>query len=151
MPADLQLTTTVEPRGPAAAIVLTDEQVAVLGGGKAFPVRVTVGPVTVAGRVARMGGENLVGLSRERRAALGVEAGDTVDVVIALDTGERTVAVPPDLAAALAEAGAREAFDRLAPSHRREHVRSVTEAKRPETRARRVTAVVTAVAGAASG
>ncbi len=145
MPAELRLTTTVQSRGPAAAIVLTDEQVAGLGGGKAFPVQVTVGTVTVEGRVTRMGGENLVGLSRERRAALGVEAGDTVEVVLALDTAERTVEVPPDLAGALSDAGVREAFDRLAPSHRKEHVRSVTEAKRPETRARRVAGVVAAL------
>ncbi len=145
MPAELRLTTTLESRGPAAAIVLTDEQVAALGGGRAFPVRITVGAVTVEGRVARMGGENLVGLSRERRAALGVEAGDTVEVFLALDTAERAVEVPPDLAGALSDAGLREAFDRLAPSHRKEHVRSVTEAKRPETRARRVAAVVDAL------
>ena len=145
MPAELRLTTTLESRGPAAAIVLTDEQVAALGSGKAFPVRITVGAVTVEGRVARMGGENLVGLSRERRAALGVETGDTVEVVLAPDTAERSVEVPPDLAGALADAGLREAFDRLAPSHRREHVRSVTDAKRPETRARRVAAVVGAL------
>jgi hypothetical protein len=145
VPAELTLTTTLQSRGPAAAIVLTDEQVAGLGGGKAFPVRVTVGTVTVEGRVARMGGENLVGLSRERRAALGVEAGDTVEVVLALDTAARTVEVPPDLAGALSDAGVREAFDRLAPSHRKEHVRSVTEAKRPETRARRVAGVVAAL------
>lgn len=108
-------------------------------------MRITVGAVTVEGRVARMGGENLVGLSRERRVALGVEAGDTVEVVLAQDTAERSVEVPPDLAGALADAGLREAFDRLAPSHRREHVRSVTDAKRPETRARRVAAVVGAL------
>ncbi|MGY1609467.1 MULTISPECIES: YdeI/OmpD-associated family protein [unclassified Geodermatophilus] len=147
MPSELRLTTTLEPRGPAAAIVLTDEQVAGLGAGRTFPVRLTIGPVTVEGRLARMGGENLVGLSRERRSALGVEAGDTVDVLITVDTAERTVEVPPDLAGALAAAGVRDAFDRLAPSHRKEHVRSVVEAKKPETRARRVTAVVTAVSG----
>jgi hypothetical protein len=147
MPSELRLTTTLYPRGPAAAVVLTDEQVAALGGGaRAFPVRVTVGAATVEARVARMGGENLVGLSRERRAALGVETGDTVEVVIAQDTAERTVEVPPDLAGALDAAGLRGAFDRLAPSHRKEHVRSVTDAKRPETRARRISAVVDALA-----
>jgi hypothetical protein len=122
--------------------------VAGLGGGaKAFPVRVTVGSATVEGRVARMGGENLVGLSRERRAALGVDTGDTVEVVLVHDAAERTVEVPDDLAAALADAGARDAFDRLAYTHRKEHVRSVTDARKPETRARRVTAVVDAVSG----
>ncbi|MGY1685757.1 YdeI/OmpD-associated family protein [Geodermatophilus sp. SYSU D00804] len=148
MTEELRLTTTLAPRGPAAAVVLTDEQVAGLGGGaKAFPVRVTVGTVTVEGRVARMGGENLIGLSKERRAALGVAIGDTVDVVVALDRGERTVEVPPDLAEALAAAGVREAFDRLSYTSRKEHARSVADAKRPETRARRVSAVVDAVSG----
>ncbi|WP_369258180.1 YdeI/OmpD-associated family protein [Geodermatophilus amargosae] len=148
MTTGLQLTTILEPRGPAAAIVLTDEQVAELGGGaKAFPVRVTIGPVTVEGRLARMGGENLVGLSRERRTALGVETGDTVEVLVAFDGGERTVEVPPDLAEALAAAGLRDAFDRLPPGRRKEHARSVTDAKKADTRARRVSAVVTALSG----
>jgi uncharacterized protein YdeI (YjbR/CyaY-like superfamily) len=53
--------------------------------------------------------------------------------------------VPDDLAEALAAAGAREAFDRLAPSRRKAHVVSVEGAKAPETRARRVAAVVDAV------
>ncbi len=148
MPSELQLTTTLERRGPAAAIVLTDDQVAELGGGgKAFPVRITIGSLTAEARLARMGGENLIGLSRERRTALGVDTGDTVDVVIAVDVAERTVEVPPDLAEALAAAGVRDAFDRLAYSHRKEHARSVAEARKPETRARRVTAVVDALSG----
>jgi hypothetical protein len=40
---------------------------------------------------------------------------------------------------ALNRAGGREGFDRLAPSHRKEHVRAISEAKQPETRARRIT------------
>ncbi len=36
----------------------------------------------------------------------------------------------------------RAAFDALAFSHRKEHVRAVVEAKRPETRARRIAAAV---------
>ncbi|HET8621428.1 MAG TPA: YdeI/OmpD-associated family protein [Acidimicrobiales bacterium] len=47
--------------------------------------------------------------------------------------------LPADLAAALAgDPAAAAAFDRLAPSHRREYVQWITEAKRAETRARRV-------------
>jgi uncharacterized protein YdeI (YjbR/CyaY-like superfamily) len=47
--------------------------------------------------------------------------------------------VPGDLAAQLAaNPVARETFDRLAPSHRREYVEWITEAKRDETRARRL-------------
>jgi hypothetical protein len=135
----LRLRATLEPRGPAAAIVLTDEQVAMLGAGKVFPVQVTVGAATVATRVARMGGENLVGLSRKLRAELGVETGDVVDVVLAADTAPREVVVPPALAAALtADPTAETAFEALAPSHRREFARWIDEARRDDTRKARV-------------
>ncbi len=49
--------------------------------------------------------------------------------------------VPPDLAATLAlkkNAKARATFEAFSPSHRREYVEWITEAKREETRARRV-------------
>ena len=135
----LRLHATFEPRGPAAAIVLTDEQVAALGRGKAAPVRVTANGNTVTARVARMGGENLVGFSKRSRADLGVEIGETLDVVIALDTSPREVELPPALTSALgADAGAKAAFDALAPSHRKEFARWIEEAKRNETRASRV-------------
>ena len=137
--ATLRLHTTLEPRGPAAAIVLTDEQVAALGGGKAPAVRVTANGATVSARVARRGGENLLGLSKQLRADLGAEIGDDVDVVIVLDTAPREVELPPALAAALGDdPAAKTAFDALAPSHRKEYVRWVEEAKRDETRRSRV-------------
>ena len=135
----LQLRATLEPRGPAAAIILTDEQVAALGAGKTPPVRVTANGVSVAARVGRMGGENLVGLSKKLRADLGVEIGDVIDVVIALDAAPREIAVPPELAVAFAaDTAAKAAFDALAPSHRKEFARWIDEAKRDETRRSRV-------------
>lgn len=48
------------------------------------------------------------------------------------------IAVPDDLAAALAANGLRARFDALAPSHRKEHVRAIEEAEAAETRARRI-------------
>lgn len=46
---------------------------------------------------------------------------------------------PDDLAAALhSEPGALAAFRRLPPSHRREYLERIDEAKRPETRRRRI-------------
>lgn len=135
----LRLRATLEPRGPAGAIVLTDEQVASLGSGRTPAVRVTVHGRTAAARVGRMGGENLLGFSKQLRADLGVEIGEVLDVVIAVDTGPREVEVPPALASALsADPAAQAAFDALAPSHRKEFARWVAEAKRDETRASRV-------------
>lgn len=148
MSGPLQLTTRLEPRGPAAAVLLTDEQVAGLGAGKTPPVRFTVGGTTIDGRIGRMGGENLLGFNKAVRDRLGVAAGDEITVTIELAAGPPPVDVPADLAAALdADPAVRSAFDALAPSHRKEHARSVAEAKRPETRERRIAAVISALRG----
>lgn len=139
----LRLTATLEPRGPAGAFLLSDDQAAALGDGrKAFPVSVTVNGTVLQLRLARMGGENLIGLAKAARTQAGVELGATYDVEISADAGERTVDVPEDLAAALAAAGADGAFGALAYSHRKEFVRWVTEAKREQTRSDRVAKTV---------
>ncbi|OZD01762.1 hypothetical protein CH275_18335 [Rhodococcus sp. 06-235-1A] len=53
------------------------------------------------------------------------------------------IEVPPALATALdADLAVRAAFDALAPSTRKEHARSVADAKRDETRERRIAAIV---------
>jgi Domain of unknown function (DUF1905) len=99
----LRFTTRLEPRGPAAAVVLDDEQVASIGeGAKRFPVLATVNGYSWRTSVARMRGENLLGLSRAVREAAGAEAGDTVEVQIELDTAPRDVEVTEALATALA-------------------------------------------------
>ncbi|SHH49588.1 protein of unknown function [Jatrophihabitans endophyticus] len=135
----LRLQAVLDPRGPAGAIVLTDEQVASLGGTKTPPVRVTANGVTVPARVGRMGGENLLGFSKKLCAELGVEIGQTLDVVIALDAQPRTVDISAALAAALAaDPAAQAAFDALAPSHRKGFATWVGEAKREQTTQSRV-------------
>lgn len=58
---------------------------------------------------------------------------------------------PPDLAAALAgDPAARAAWDRQTPGCRREHLGYIDEAKRPETRARRIAQTVATLAGRAA-
>ncbi|AEV83573.1 2-isopropylmalate synthase [Actinoplanes sp. SE50] len=140
----LTLTLTLEKRGPAGAFLLSDEQVAAVGDGrKAFPVRLTVNGVTLPLRLARMGGENMIGLAKAARAQAGVEIGTAYEVTVAADAGERTVEVPAELAAALAADGAAQtAYDRLAFSHRKEFARWIGEAKREATRAQRVAETV---------
>jgi uncharacterized protein YdeI (YjbR/CyaY-like superfamily) len=82
-------------------------------------------------------------LNQEHRAAAGVKAGDEVEVTLELDTAPRTVEVPDDLAAALAQKpGAKAAFDALSYTLRKEHVRQVEEAKAQETRERRIAKIV---------
>lgn len=131
---------TLVPRGPAAAVVLDEDQVAAVGeGAKRFPVVATVNGYTWRTTVTRMRGEFLLGLNRSVRDEAGVQAGDAVEVRLALDTAPREVEVPADLADALAGDGAAAAaFEALAFTHRKEYARWVAEAKREETRDRRV-------------
>jgi Bacteriocin-protection, YdeI or OmpD-Associated/Domain of unknown function (DUF1905) len=130
----------LNPRGPAAAVVLDDAQVAVVGeGARRFPVVASVNGYTWRTSVARMGGEFLLGLNREVRQGAGVQAGEEVEVTVELDAAPREVEVPEALAAALAaDRQAKASFDRMAFTHRKEYARWVAEAKQEQTRQRRV-------------
>ena len=109
-----------------------------LGGGKRPKVTVTLKGYTYRSTVAVYGDEFFLPLAAVHREAAGVIAGQRVHVSVEVDTAPREVEVPNDLAAALNKAGARAAFDALAFTRRKEHVRAIEEAKAPETRARRI-------------
>jgi Bacteriocin-protection, YdeI or OmpD-Associated/Domain of unknown function (DUF1905) len=132
--------TQLQPRGPAAAVILDDAQVAAVGeGAKRFPVVATVNGYTWRTTVVRMGGEFLLGLSKEVRQGAGAEAGDEVDVTVELDTAPREVEVPEALAAALAaDPEAKASFDRMAFTYRKEYARWIADAKQEQTRQRRL-------------
>jgi hypothetical protein len=136
--------TTLQLHGrTATGIAVPPEVVESLGAGRRPPVRVTLhtseGPYTYRSTVAPMGGEHLVGVSAEHRAAAGVSAGDELDVELEHDTEPRVVEVPEDLASALeADPDARRFFDGISFSHQRAYTTWIEDAKKPETRARRV-------------
>ena len=130
--------TTVELGGKTATgLRVPDDVVQALGGGKRPPVQVTVAGYSYRTTVAPMGGTFYVPLAAEHREAAGLVAGQDVDVRVELDTAPRETPLPEDLDAALDD-DARAFFSGLAPSHRKEWVRWVEEAKRPETRAARI-------------
>lgn len=117
-----------------------------LGAGKRPKVAVSIGAHTYRTTIHPRGGQFLVPLSAENREAAGVAAGDEVDVDIVLDDAPRVVEVPADLAAALGSGGrAREFFDSLSYTHRKEWVRWITAAKKEETRVSRVAKTVAAL------
>lgn len=126
----------------ATGIEIPEEVITALGKGKKPPVKVTLNGYTYRTTVAVMGGKFLIPLSAEHRNAAGVQGGEVVEVTIELDTEPRTVEVPDDLATALSEAGVKAAFDALAYSVRKEHVRQVESAKTAETRSRRIARIV---------
>ncbi len=130
---------------PAQAAVPLSER-------KRPPVRVTIGGHTFRTTAAVYGGQPMIGVNKQHRAAARIDVGDTFEVEVALDEEPRVVEVPPDLAEALdGDAGARAAFDRMSYTHRREYVEWVADAKRPATRARRVAETVERVRPGAAG
>ncbi|WP_026424401.1 YdeI/OmpD-associated family protein [Actinokineospora inagensis] len=140
----MRFSTTVEQSGKSATgLRVPDDVLVALGSKKRVAVKVTVGGYTYRTSIGPHAGGYFVPLSAENRKAAGVAAGDSVDVDIELDTEPRVVEVPEDLADALAEGGARAAFDKLSYSHQRAHVLSVTDAKTEATRLRRIEKVVT--------
>jgi len=143
---ELHLKTVLEGHGPAAAIVLTDEQVASLGAGRAFPVVVDFGDRSIRLRLSRMGGQNFIGFSKAARAEAGVEIDEEIEVTISPDTAERVIEIPPALALALdADPAIRAAFENLPPSKRKEMARQIDEAKAEETRSRRLQKIIDAL------
>ena len=134
----------VEPPEPMRGLEVPPEVVEALGGGKRPAVAITINGHSWKSRVAIMRGRYLLGLSNANRQAAGVATGDEVEVELELDTEPRVVAEPADFARALdADPAARTAYDRLSYAHKREHMRAIESAKKPETRARRIEKALT--------
>jgi hypothetical protein len=116
------------------------------------PVRVTLNAYTYRSTIAALGGLVCIPLRRSNREAAGLEGDETIAVRIALDTGKRTVTPPPDLVAALkAAAPAWERWRELSFSHQREFVEAIAEARKPETRARRLVGAVRLISARPAG
>lgn len=85
------------------------------------------------------GGVFCLGILKSIQAEIGRGPGDRITVELELDTEPRTVDPPPDLKAALdASPAANAAWEQLSYTNRKEIARSLEEAKKPETRARRL-------------
>lgn len=103
-------------------------------------VKVTYDGVPYRGSLAKMGHHcHFLLVRKDIRAQLGKGAGDTVLVTVQRDLEERMVVVPEDLETLFKQNPAAWAFyDSLSYTNRKEYVRWITEAKRPETRTTRL-------------
>lgn len=114
------------------------------------PVKVTLNGYTYRSTIASMGAGPCLPLRRSHREAAGLEGGETLSVTLELDTEKREVTPPADLVKALKAAPpAWERFRELSYTHQREHVEAIEDAKKPDTRARRIVSAVKALASAA--
>lgn len=140
----------VVPTGKTTAtVVLSQEQVDVLRGAPGrsrVPLAITFDGQLFRTSISVYRGQWMMVVNEAMRSG-GMTPPGTYTADVEMDTSERTVDVPDDLAAAIDEAGRRSAWDAWSYTRRKEAARTVTEAKKPETRARRIATVVGALGG----
>ena len=107
-------------------------------GAKRVPVKVSINNADYRSTIFRMGGKYIMVVPKRFREAAGVKGGEKITVEMRRDTEKRSVEVPKDLAGALERANLQDTFSKLSYSHQKEHVNSINEAKREETRVRRI-------------
>lgn len=136
----MEYTGVLESTGAnTAAFVIPDTFVDALGAGRRPKVKVTVNGKVFRTSIANMRGPYWLGISKARREEAELVVGERYTLQIEADTEERTVELPDDLAAAIAgDDTALATWQRLSFTNKREIAESITSAKKPETRERRI-------------
>ena len=146
MKMDLEVVATGKT---TATAIWTQQQVDAVRGvpGRArVPLAITYGGRTFRTSISVYRGQWMMIVNQEMREG-GLVPGGAYRADVVVDTQERTVEVPDDFAKALKAAGVRKAFDALSYTHRKEHVRAIEDAKKPETRARRIDSAIAKLQG----
>jgi hypothetical protein len=130
----------IESAGDGGAFVTVPFDVETVFGKKRVRVRATIDGVPYRGSLVRMGGPcHILGVLKEIREKIGKTYGDEVEIGVEEDTETRTVQIPPELLEALVQVPQAAAnFQQLSYSHQKEYVRWIEEARRDETRRRRI-------------
>lgn len=126
-------------RGGGAYVDIPFDVEQVFGTRGRVPVKATIDGEPYRGSIAPMGGHHRLGVTKAMRAAIERSVGDRVRVTVEADTEPRVVTVPPDLQAALKRVPSlASAFEALSYTHQKEFVVWIEEARKPETRDRRI-------------
>jgi len=115
-------------------------------GAKRVPVKVSINGAGYRSTVVRMGGQYVMIVPKKFRDAAGVKGGEMIMVSMEKDEEKRVVTVPEDFAAALSKANLQDAFAKMSYTHQKEYVQAIEEAKREETRVRRIGKAVEKIA-----
>ena len=108
------------------------------------PVRGTINGYAFRSSLMPMGGGYCMAVNKSMREGAKVKVGDEVDVVLERDQQERSVEAPAELARELKRnKAARERWDGLAYTTRKEMAISISGARQDETRKRRLAKVMT--------
>lgn len=110
------------------------------------PVKGTINGFPFRSSLMNMGDGHMMVVNAQLRAGGNCKAGDTVSVVMELDEEERKVDVPAYLKKIIdSDAKAKDCWSKLSFTHQKEYVRAIEEAKRPETKEKRIAAMMDAL------
>lgn len=140
MPKKHTFTAAIINAGGGGAFVEVPFDVEKAFGAKKPKVKVTFDGVAYRGILARMGTDHhILIILKSIREQIGKSFGDEVKTTVELDTEPRVIEVPKDLMKELKKhEDAKAFFDKLSYTHKREYVMWINEAKKEETRQRRV-------------
>lgn len=103
------------------------------------PVKATFDGIPYTGSMIKYGApQHMLGVPKAIRQQIGKGPGDTIEVTIERDETERKVELPADFESLLDKESLLSQFQKLSFSHQKEYCRWITEAKRAETRASRL-------------
>jgi hypothetical protein len=103
------------------------------------PVNATFDGVRYTGSLFKYGKpQHMLGVLKAIRDKRGKSPGDTIDVELWRDEDERTFEISPEFQKLLKKEGLLPFFEKLSYTHRKEYSRWITEAKKEETRVRRL-------------
>lgn len=110
------------------------------------PVKGTINGFPFRSSLMNMGDGHMMVVNAELRAGAKCKAGDTVTVLLELDADKRTVELPASLKKIIdRDPKARESWPKLSFTHQKEYVREIEGAKKPETRDKRIAAMMDAL------
>ena len=125
--------------GGGAYVVFPHDAQKEFGTNGRVPVNATIDGVPGKGALFRMGMPyHWLGVSKSIRQQIGKAPGDSVSIVLWKDETPREVVVPPELKARMKKAGVLPFFEGLSFTNRKEYCRWIAEAKKDETRMRRL-------------
>jgi hypothetical protein len=134
--------TTISQSGSRTFIAIPFKPNDVWGVKQRHYITGTVNGCKVRGSLGSDGTTDFLPLGAAWRRDNGLAVGDSVDVVL-YPEGPQTERLSPDIAAALeAEPEARAFFDGIATFYRKNYIRSIESAKRPETRSSRINEMI---------
>src|SRR5580692_11820758 len=103
------------------------------------PVKATFNGVPYSGSLIKYGDPlHILGMLKAIRTETGKGPGDTIEVVVWKDEEIRTVDVPAQFKNLMKKEGLIPVFEKLSYTHRKEYCRWITEAKKEETRLKRL-------------